>query len=51
MRAPELMVGDGALGLWAAPRQMRAATRQSLCWVHKMTRVLAALPRRLSVVR
>ncbi len=47
MRAPELMVGDGALGLWAALRQVWPATRQQLCWVHKTARVLSALPKRL----
>lgn len=47
MRAPELMVGDGALGLWAALRQVWPPTRQQLCWVHKTARILSALPKRL----
>jgi transposase-like protein len=46
MRAPELAVGDGALGLWAALREVWPATRQQLCWVHKTARVLSALPKR-----
>lgn len=47
MRAPELMVGDGALGLWAALRTVWSDTAQQLCWVHKTARVLSALPKRL----
>lgn len=47
MRAPELAVGDGALGLWAALRTVWPSTRQQLCWVHKTARVLSALPKRL----
>lgn len=47
MRAPELAVGDGALGLWAALRTVWPETRQQLCWVHKTARVLSALPERL----
>lgn len=47
MRAPALMVGDGALGLWAALRTVWPETAQQLCWVHKTARVLSALPKRL----
>jgi putative transposase len=47
MRAPELAVGDGALGLWAALRTVWPTTRQQKCWVHKTARVLSALPKRL----
>jgi hypothetical protein len=34
MQAPVLAVGDGALGLWAALRDVFAATRAQRCWVH-----------------
>jgi len=47
MTAPELAVGDGALGFWAALAQVFPATRAQRCWVHKTGNVLAALPKRL----
>jgi transposase-like protein len=45
MRAPVVAVGDGALGLWAALREVFPATRQQRDWVHKAANVLAALPK------
>jgi transposase-like protein len=39
------MVGDGALGLWAALREVFPETRSQRCWVHKAANVLAALPK------
>jgi transposase-like protein len=45
MQAPVLAVGDGALGLWAALRDVFPATRPQRCWVHKTANVLAALPK------
>jgi putative transposase len=45
MQAPVLAVGDGALGLWAALRDVFPATRAQRCWVHKAANVLAALPK------
>src|SRR5690625_1472285 len=45
MAAPELAVGDGALGFWAALRQVWPATREQRCWVHKVANCLAALPK------
>jgi transposase-like protein len=45
MRAPVLAVGDGALGFWAALRDVWPATRTQRCWVHKVANVLAALPK------
>ena len=44
MRAPVLAVGDGALGLWAALRDVFAATRHQRDWVHKVANVLGCLP-------
>jgi transposase-like protein len=29
------MVGDGALGLWRALREVFPATREQRCWVHR----------------
>ena len=45
MRAPVVMVGDGALGLWAALRDVFPATRHQRDWVHKVANVLSCLPK------
>jgi transposase-like protein len=45
MRAPVLAVGDGALGLWAALREVFPATRHQRDWVHKVANVLGCLPK------
>jgi putative transposase len=44
---PRLVIGDGALGTWAAMREVFPAARRQACWVHKIARVLDALPKRL----
>lgn len=43
--APELAVGDGALGFWKALAQVFPATRVQRCWVHKTANVLNHLPK------
>jgi len=43
--APKLAVGDGALGFWAALRQVYSVTREQRCWVHKSGNVLDKLPK------
>ena len=45
MRAPVLAVGDGALGFWAALRDVWPETKTQKCWVHKVANCLAALPK------
>jgi len=45
MRAPVLAMGDGALGFWAALREVFPTTREQRCWFHKMANVRAALPK------
>jgi len=45
MGAPVVMVGDGALGLWRALREVFPATREQRCWVHKVRNILNALPK------
>ncbi len=45
--APVLAVGDGALGFWAAAREVWPETREQGCWCHKLVNVLDQLPRRL----
>ena len=47
MKAPLLATGDGALGFWAAAREVWPETKHQLCWVHKLKNVLDKLPRRL----
>jgi putative transposase len=45
MRAPVVAVGDGALGLWAALRDVFPQTRHQRDWVHKAANVLGCLPK------
>jgi putative transposase len=45
MRAPVVAVGDGALGLWAALRDVFPETRHQRDWVHKLANVLGCLPK------
>jgi transposase-like protein len=47
MRAPVVAVGDGALGFWAAGRDVWLKTRAQRDWVHKLGNILDKLPRRL----
>ncbi len=47
MRAPVLAVGDGALGFWAAVRDVWPATRVQRDWCHKLANVLDQLPQGL----
>lgn len=42
---PKLAIGDGALGFWAALREVYPTTREQRCWVHKTMNVLNALPK------
>jgi putative transposase len=47
MSAPLVAVGDGALGFWAAVRDVWPQTRTARCWCHKLANVLDKLPKRL----
>jgi transposase-like protein len=47
MPAPVLAVGDGALGFWAALREVYPETQGQRCWKHKLANVLDKLPKRL----
>ena len=42
---PKLAVGDGALGFWAALREVFPGTREQRCWVHKTANVLDKMPK------
>lgn len=46
-KVPELAVGDGALGFWAALKEVYPRTQQQRCWVHKTVNVLDKLPKKL----
>lgn len=43
--APRLATGDGALGFWAALREIYPATDEQRCWVHKTANVLNKMPK------
>jgi len=45
--APELGVGDGALGFWKALEEVFPSTRHQRCWVHKAVNILNKLPKSL----
>ncbi len=47
LAAPAIAVGDGALGFWAALREVFPTAAEQRCWVHKTANVLDALPKRL----
>ncbi len=47
MQAPKLAMADGALGFWAALKQVYPTTEGQRCWVHKIANVLDKLPKRL----
>jgi transposase-like protein len=44
-QAAKLAVGDGALGFWAALREIYPGTEQQRCWVHKTANVLNNMPK------
>lgn len=43
--APEIAVGDGALGFWKALDEVFPGTRHQRCWVHKTANVLNKVPK------
>ena len=48
MKAPLVSIGDGALGFWAAVRNVWPENAPPVCgWVHKLKNVLDKLPKRL----
>jgi putative transposase len=47
LEAPIVAVGDGALGFWAALREVWPKTREQRCWFHRLANVLDKLPKRL----
>jgi putative transposase len=47
--APELAVGDGALGFWTALDAIYPGTRHQRCWVHKTANVLNKAPKPVQI--
>ena len=47
LNEPKLVIGDGALGTWAALRDVFPGAGEQRCWVHKTANVLDCLPKRL----
>ena len=45
MSVPELAIGDGAMGFWAALEEVYPETRQRRCLMHKTMNVLNGLPK------
>ena len=45
MNVPELAIGDGAMGFWAALEEVYPESRQQRCWMHKTLNVLNCLPK------
>jgi len=45
--APELAIGDGALGFWAALAEEFQSTKVQRCWVHKTANVLDKMPKKV----
>src|SRR6476469_1110849 len=46
--APEMAVGDGALGFWKALDEVFPGTRHQRCWVHKLSNVLNKFPKSMA---
>ncbi len=45
MDAPQLAIGDGAMGFWAALEEIYGETRQQRCWMHKTMNILNCFPK------
>jgi len=45
MNTPQLAIGDGAMGFWAALDEVYPDTRQQRCWMHKTMNILNYLPK------
>lgn len=47
LQCPLVVIGDGALGIWAALRVVFPQSRGQRCWNHRVLNVLDRLPKRL----
>lgn len=46
-KGPQLAVGDGALGFWAALEEEYPGSAHQRCWVHKTANILDKLPKQV----
>lgn len=46
-KGPELAIGDGSLGFWAALAEIYPECKRQRCWVHKTANILDKLPKSL----
>ncbi|MCP4385107.1 MAG: IS256 family transposase [Hyphomicrobiales bacterium] len=46
--APEVAVGDGAMGFWKAVDEVFPRTRHQRCWFHKISNVLNKFPKSMA---
>jgi transposase-like protein len=46
--APEIAVGDGAMGFWKALDEVFPSTRHQRCWFHKISNVLNKFPKSMA---
>lgn len=46
--APEIAVGDGAIGFWSALDKAFPSTKHQRCWVHKIKNVLNCFPKQMA---
>ena len=46
--APEVAIGDGALGFWKAVDEVFPGTRHQRCWFHKSSNVLNKFPKSMA---
>lgn len=46
--APEIAVGDGAMGFWKALEEIFPGARHQRCWVHKTANVLNKIPKSMA---
>ena len=49
--APQVAIGDGALGFWKALDEAFPTTRHQRCWLHKTLNVLDKLPKSMQTQR
>ena len=47
LNCPMVVIGDGALGIWVAAREVWPQARPQRCWNHRVLNVLDKLPKRL----
>ena len=47
LNEPKLVVGDGALGAWAALRDVYPDAGEQRCWFHASGNIIDCLPKRL----